>query len=235
VRVAAHRPVEELDLRPVLLQLLDQERLVHVVARQPVRLGDQDAVQPRARGRLAQAVEARPVQAGAAAAVVAEHVAGGHAPAPSLGVGAQPFELLVSGLRQGLAPRRHAGVEGYSHGGSPPVRPPEGRPDRRPAPTAAAGRPDPTAVPPPGGRPGAGSPPSAVASWSAPEGQDPPETAVLGLDGSRSAPSRPRRHDSARRPRRVRQNLSFANRPSPRGCAGRSPSPSARPCAPSRR
>jgi hypothetical protein len=44
----------------VPLQLLDQEDLVHVVARQPVRLGDQDAVEPDARGDVAQTVKAGP-------------------------------------------------------------------------------------------------------------------------------------------------------------------------------
>ncbi len=107
VRVAAHRPVEEHHLRPVLLQLLDQERLVHVVARQPVRLGDQDAVEPGARGGVAQAVQARAPQAGAAVAVVAEDTVRRQVPALRSGVGAQPIELLVSALCPGLALGRY--------------------------------------------------------------------------------------------------------------------------------
>jgi hypothetical protein len=38
------------------LQLFDQQHLMHVVARQPVRRGDQDAVQPGTGGDVSQAV-----------------------------------------------------------------------------------------------------------------------------------------------------------------------------------
>ena len=72
----------------MLLQLLDQQRLVHVVARQPVRLGDQDAIQPGTRGGVAQTIEAGPPQLGAAVAVVAEDMIRRQAPALSLGMGA---------------------------------------------------------------------------------------------------------------------------------------------------
>jgi len=152
VRIAAHRPVKERHLGPVLLQLLDQKRLMHEVARQPVRLGDQDAVQPGTRSHVAQAVEARPLQAGAAVAVVAEHAICRHAPPLALGMGTQAVELLVSRLRLGLALRRHSGVNGYVHGGSPPVCPSEDRRRERPnlgaATPGAAGRLGPTAAPP---------------------------------------------------------------------------------------
>ncbi len=95
VRVAVHQPVEEHDLRPVPLQLLDQECLVHVVARQPIRLGDQDAVEPDTRGSIAQAVEAGPPEAGTAETVVAEDALGRQDPTLTFGMGAQAVELWL--------------------------------------------------------------------------------------------------------------------------------------------
>ena len=166
VRIAAHRLIEEHDLGAVPLQLLDQEHLVHVVARQPVRLGDQDAVEPGARGGVAQTVEAGPPQAGAAVTVVAKDALGRQDPTLTLGMGAQTVELLLSGLRLGLAQGRYSGVDGYMHDGSPPVRPSEGPPQQRPRPASlgAAGTLDPIAAAPPNGRPGAVPPSTAVAS-----------------------------------------------------------------------
>ncbi len=159
VRVTAHRPVEELDLRPVLLQLLDQEHLMDVVAGQAVRRGDQDAIQPGARRGVAQAVQAGAAQRGPAATVVAEDALGRQGPAPRRGVGTQPLELLFSRLRLGLALGRYPSIGGYSHGGSPREHSSERR--RRPGldawwrPAGAAGRRGPTFAAPPGGRPGA--------------------------------------------------------------------------------
>src|SRR5215212_11118163 len=79
------------------------------------------------RRRSRPGVEAGPPQAGAAVAVVAEDAVRCQAPALPLGMGAQAVELLVSGLRLRLALGRYPGVDGYLHGGSPPVRPPECR------------------------------------------------------------------------------------------------------------
>ena len=64
MRIAAHRPVEKYHIRSVLLQFLNQKRLVHIVARQPIRFGDQDAVQLGTGGDVSQAIQARPSQAG---------------------------------------------------------------------------------------------------------------------------------------------------------------------------
>ncbi|MBV9776235.1 MAG: hypothetical protein JO143_04215, partial [Acetobacteraceae bacterium] len=107
------------------LQLFDQQHLVHVVARQPVRRGDQDAVQPGARGGVAQVIEAGTPQAGAAVAVVAKDVLLRQLPAASRSMGAQAVKLLLNGLRLGLTPARNPSVCGYLHGGSPPRRPAE--------------------------------------------------------------------------------------------------------------
>ena len=155
VRVAAHGPVQEHHLRPVLLQLLDQKHLVHVVARQPIWSRDQDPIQPGSRSGIAQAIKAGAFEAGPAIAVVPEDTIPGHAPALPLGMGAEAIELLVRGLGLGLALGRDPGVDGYVHGDSPPIGASEsrfrGRPDPRRASTGAAGRPGPTAARLPGG------------------------------------------------------------------------------------
>ena len=104
VWILAHRPVEELDHCAVSLQLFDQQYLVHVVARQPVRRGDQDTVQAGTSGGISQAVQARTPKTGAAVAVVAEDVLLREIPAASSGMDAQAVELLLNALRLGLAP-----------------------------------------------------------------------------------------------------------------------------------
>ena len=103
MRIAAHRPVEEIYHRPVLLQLLDEQDLMHVVARQPIRCGDQDPVQTRARRGIAQAVQARTPEVRATVAVVAEDVLRRQDPALRRGMSTQAVELLFSGLRLDLA------------------------------------------------------------------------------------------------------------------------------------
>lgn len=198
VRILAHRPVEELDLSTVPLQLLDQEHLVRVVARQPVRRGDQDAVQPGARGGVAQVIEARTPETGAAATSVAKDVLLRQAPAERRGMGAQAVELLLNGLRLGLAPGRSPGVDGCLQGGSP-LWPPTERPTawtRRRArrwPAEAADRLCPTAVAPPYGRPFAAGPSPAAASWLTPRRRDPLGTMSPISGSARSAPNRARR------------------------------------------
>ncbi len=219
VRILAHRPVKEFNRCAVSLQLLDQQHLVHVVACQPVRRGDQDAIQPGTRGDVAQAVQAGTPQAGAAVAVVTKNVLRREVPAACRGMGAQAVELLLNGLRLGLAPARDPGIGGYLHDGSPPRRPTEPPGERacwgaRWWAAEAADRPCPTAAAPPDGRPVAGGPSTAAASWPTPRRRDPPGTAPPASSRSRSAPDRARRCGRTNWPRRIRQNLSFVNRPS---------------------
>jgi hypothetical protein len=61
MRILAHRAVEELHLAAMSLQLLQQQNLMHVVARQPVRRGDQDQCPPSGLMRQAGMVEERRV------------------------------------------------------------------------------------------------------------------------------------------------------------------------------
>src|SRR5689334_19611907 len=201
------------------LQFLDQQHLMHVVARQAVWRGDHDAIQPAARGGIAQSVQAGTPEAGAAVAVVAKDVLLHQLPAASQSMGAQALKLLLNGLRLSLTPARNPGIGGYLHGGSPPRRPVE-RPGERMGwraqlwPAEATDRPCPTAVALLDGRPAAGEPSTAAASWPTPRGRDPLGTTLPASSAVESAPDRPRRCGRRNSPRRVRQNLPFANRPS---------------------
>ena len=70
VRVGAHRPVQELHLAATGGQLVDQQHLVDVVAGQPVRRGYQHQVQLGQRRVIAEPVQPRPADTGAAIAVI---------------------------------------------------------------------------------------------------------------------------------------------------------------------
>ena len=216
VRVTAHGAVQEPHGTAVPLQLLQQQDLMDVVARQPVRRGDHDQVE-RAGGRpVAQVIETRTPQGGAAVAVIAKDVVEGHVPALLPRVAHQAFQLLLDRLGLGLAPRRHARVERHPHGW-PPVR--RGRAMRRqarrpvpPSRPAAPGRPGPSGVGLPG--PAASSDVRSTGIASAP----PVRRASAEAAPARVDLSRSDRRDqlSRRRVRRTRQNLSFAIRPSSR-------------------
>jgi hypothetical protein len=66
--------VEELDRTASALQFLQQEYLVDIVASQPVRRGNQDAVVVAEAHLIAQAVEGGAVEGGAAAPFVTKDV-----------------------------------------------------------------------------------------------------------------------------------------------------------------
>src|SRR3954454_10427247 len=103
MRIAAHRSVEEVHHRPVLLQFLNEQHLMDIVARQPIRRGDEDAVQTRARCCIAQAVQAWTPEARTTMAVVTKDMLRRQNPALRLGMSTQTVELLLSGLRLSLA------------------------------------------------------------------------------------------------------------------------------------
>jgi len=102
------------------LQLLYEQNLVDVVARQTVRCRDHDALEAGGRDRIPQPVQAGAAQRGAAVAVIPKDMLQRQVPALSLNIGAQALELLLSGVCLGLALGRDPGVDGYGrHGGSP--------------------------------------------------------------------------------------------------------------------
>lgn len=101
--VLAHRPIQELDLRSITLQLLYEQNLVDVVARQAVRRRDHDALEASGRGRIPQLIQAGAAQRGAAVAVIPKDMLQRQVPASSLDIGAQALQLLLSGVCLGLA------------------------------------------------------------------------------------------------------------------------------------
>ena len=78
------------------------------VAGRPAGVGQEDRVECGHGGRVAEAVEAGPLERGAAVAVATVDVRLGELPAPVPGAVAQPPDLLVDGLGLGLPLRRDA-------------------------------------------------------------------------------------------------------------------------------
>jgi hypothetical protein len=119
VRVLGHRPVEEHDATAMLLQLLEEEHLMDIIPRQPIRISDEDLVE-RGHGRpIAEPVQAGALERGAAVAVVTEDVLLEQRPAVGLEMRPQPVDLLLDGLRLGLSLGRDAHIDGDSHRCSP--------------------------------------------------------------------------------------------------------------------
>ena len=116
MRLLGHWTIQKLHLTAVLLQFLDQQDLVDVVAGQAIRVGDVQPVEGRQRGPVAEPVESRAAQAGAAVAVVAEDVVVGQPLAPPGDVGPQPLNLLLDGLGLSLSLGRDADVDRAAHG-----------------------------------------------------------------------------------------------------------------------
>jgi hypothetical protein len=133
MRVLAHGPFQERDLAPAAGPLVQEQHLVHVMARQAVRRGHQHAVQGRGRHRIAQPLESWPAQVGAAGAVVAEDVLLAHVPPlgrVSRHVRLQPRELLLNARRLRWSLGRNPHVDPYPH--EPPRRRRAGRLRQRP-------------------------------------------------------------------------------------------------------
>src|SRR5918994_3650004 len=219
VRVVAHGTVKELGGTAGLRPLFQEHHLMHVVAREAVGRGDEHAVDLASLHGVAQAVEPRARQHGAAVAVVAEDMS--QIEGPVLGrvranMRGQPLELLLNGLVVDLVAGRDAPVDRYAHG-----TPPAGSGTPAPwsaragsSPTAGgAGRPDPSAA----GRSRSARRcaerarcVAAAAACSSPRRVTSPGS--WGLPGPRSPP-RARGQLSRSCPGRVRQNLSFVIRP----------------------
>jgi hypothetical protein len=119
VRVIAHRPVQELHPAAVTGQLLDQQHLMDIVTGQPVRRGHQHDVKIGQRRVIAQPVQSRPAQNGAATAVVAVDMQVIQLPAAPGDRCAQPVKLLPDRLRLGLAGGRHPRIHRRLHQAPP--------------------------------------------------------------------------------------------------------------------
>src|SRR5262245_42966426 len=93
-----------------------------IITRQPIRIGDEDAVELSQRGEVAKPVEARPSQRCTGIAVVAEDAVFGERPSAVSGDASQSVELLIDGLGLGLTLSRDADVDRDSHRSPPGLR-----------------------------------------------------------------------------------------------------------------
>src|SRR5215208_1501704 len=103
-------------------ELLQEEHLIRVLAGQAVGTQDRQHGEHALAGGVAQAVQARAVEAGAAVAFVGEAMLGKEVIALLLHPGLEGGELAVDRLVTFLAFRRNAGIDSGMHR-CPPVRP----------------------------------------------------------------------------------------------------------------
>jgi hypothetical protein len=97
LRVVRERPIRELDPAPLPLKFLQQQNLMDVISREAVGFGDQDQIELRQRGCVAEAVETGTAQRGSGNTVIAEHVLLRQLPLLLLHNLPEAFELLVDG------------------------------------------------------------------------------------------------------------------------------------------
>src|ERR671911_2071181 len=121
VRLGAHRSLHELHPAASLLELLDEDHLVNVVARQPIWGKHHDDLElPQAR-LVAQGVEGGSLQRSAAVTVVAEDILFRQLPCLLLGVFTLLLQLLLDRLEPDLSRGRDPDVCRHPHG-TPPCR-----------------------------------------------------------------------------------------------------------------
>jgi hypothetical protein len=105
------RPLDEHHAGAGLGELLDQQRLVGVLAGEAVRGVDEHHVHRHLGHQVPQLLQRRPYQDGAGMAVVAEHPLLGNIKPQLLGVGAQRRGSRADRLLLLLPGRRHSGVD----------------------------------------------------------------------------------------------------------------------------
>src|SRR5262249_40876703 len=127
--------LQEHDLTAEPPELLEEEHLMSVLAGQPVGTKDRQHGEPALAGGVAQAVQARAVEAGAAVAFVGEAMLGKEVIALLLHPGLEGSELAVDRLVAFLPFRRDPGIDSRMHR-SPPVRPVAECPGGPPQPSA---------------------------------------------------------------------------------------------------
>jgi hypothetical protein len=120
VRVVAHGALDEFHAATALLEFFDQQDLMHVLARQSIRRGDQHEVDFVQVDLIAQAIQSWAIEFRAAERVVTEDVLGRDRQAALLEFSVEAFELLFDRLRLGLAGTGDAGVQRGSGHDRPP-------------------------------------------------------------------------------------------------------------------
>ena len=121
MRIIAHRPIQKHNLAAALGEFVDQQHLMDIVARQTIGCGDQYLLEGGKGGVVAQAIQARAIELGAAIAIIAIDVLVGEMPLGMLGhMRPQAVKLLVNRLGLLLAAGRDSGIQSDFHH-SPPV------------------------------------------------------------------------------------------------------------------
>jgi len=120
VPVITHRSIQELNLTAPALHFIDQQHLMHVLARQTIWGGDQYHLKGAQRRMIAQLIQTRTIQRCAAIAVVPVHVFFSQVPVRHRrDLGPQPVQLLLNRLRLLLAAGRDPSVQSNLHDGPP--------------------------------------------------------------------------------------------------------------------
>ena len=101
MRVLAHGSIEEFDGGAMLLELLNQQHLMDVVAGQTIGRGDQKTLKA-CTGGIAQGIEPRPLETGAALPFVPKDVLRSQIRAMRQSIGPQAVNLLVRRLALNL-------------------------------------------------------------------------------------------------------------------------------------
>jgi len=96
--VAPNRAIQELDLAAPALEFFQQDHQLDVVARQAVGIGDQHVPDVAGAHRVAQSVQAGPVQRRPAVTIIPEDPLACEFLTASPQVSPQAFELLLDGL-----------------------------------------------------------------------------------------------------------------------------------------
>jgi len=88
---------------------------MHIVARQPIRRGDQNGIEGRLGRLIPEVIEPRAIETGATKAVITVDMLLREGPAVLLGKAVQAGELLLDRLRLGLASGRHPRIDCDTH------------------------------------------------------------------------------------------------------------------------
>jgi hypothetical protein len=120
-RVVGDGVGEELDRTSRSAELFQQEHLVGVAPGQPVGGKNGDNIDFTVAHRVAQGVQAKPVETRSAVSLIAEYMGVSQLVVLNFGPGSQGVELAVDGLLAFLTFGGNAGVDGGAHG-APPMR-----------------------------------------------------------------------------------------------------------------
>ena len=120
-RIVGDGTSEELDRTSRSAEFFQQEHLVGVAPSQPVGGQNGDNIDFSVAHRVAQSVQARPVETRSAVSLIAEYMGVDQLMICSFGPGSQGIELAADGLLAFLTFGGNAGVDGGAHGAPPMI------------------------------------------------------------------------------------------------------------------